>query len=874
MSQSPLKKNKTLVLLDAHAILHRAYHALPPFTSPDGLPTGALYGFASMILKIIRELKPDYIAAAYDLAGPTFRHIAYEEYKGKRAKTDDELIAQFDVSRDLLKAFTIPAYSKEGFEADDIIGTIVEKTKKIKDLSVIIASGDLDALQLIQGKKVQVYTLRKGIQDTVLYDEAGVKERFGFSPEFLIDYKGLRGDASDNIPGVRGIGEKTASTLIQTFGTLENILSLAKKNPEKLKKAGITDRIVALLGDQEEQAIFSKELASIKRDVPISFLLEDARHEDGVPEAGIEFLRKLGFTSIVARLNGLKESVKSEAKNGVSAALSLDKKGLKSIAFMQELFWCTNDGSVFVATETGKVFSLTAGAIAGYKKDVSMLFAKNIKHRAFDSKTLTHIFDAEGVAVSFQDDLQILFWLNDPRKTDPSLSDLLISVGKTGEDIALEAAALPDIYKTLFEEIKKKDLVSVYRDIELPLVPVLFAMEKRGIRVNPRMLSDLGETTEKEIKRLEKEVHMLAGESFLINSPKELSRILFDVLGISAKGVKKTGTGQRSTRFSELTKLAGLHPIIEKIIAYREVGKIHSTYISVLPGLADNEGRIHASFHQTGTVTGRFSSSNPNMQNIPTRSELGDKIRRAFIPSEGAVFLACDYSQIQLRIAALLSKEEAMLDVFRRGEDIHSATASRVFGVPEDKITSEMRRRAKVINFGILYGMGVQALSANLEVSRDEASLFLDNYFRQYPKLFHYFESVKEQARRKGYVETLFGRKRFLPEIHSSLIHIAREAERMAMNAPIQGSEADMIKKAMSGVCEHIEKDARMHGHVHLLLQIHDELLFEVDKEIALYAGEKIASFLEGVYPNKDVDFPVEVKIGPTWADLKPNRKQ
>lgn len=863
------KKNKTLVLLDAHAILHRAYHALPPFTSPEGLPTGALYGFASMILKIIRELKPDYIAAAYDLAGPTFRHIAYKEYKGKRAKTDDELIAQFDVSRDLLKAFSIPAYSREGFEADDIIGTIVEKTKKIKDLSVIIASGDLDALQLIQGKKVQVYTLRKGIQDTVLYDEAGVKERFGFSPEFLIDYKGLRGDPSDNIPGVRGIGEKTASTLIQTFGTLENILSLAKKNPEKLKKAGITDRIVSLLGDQEDQAIFSKELASIKRDVPVVFSLEDSMHKDGIPDEGIAFLRKLGFTSIIARLNGAKESVKSEAQNSAPAALSLDKKGWKSIVSAQELFWCIHESNVFAANETGKVFSLAAGAIAEYKKDISMLFAKNIKHRAFDSKTLMHIFDAEGVAVSFQDDLQILFWLNDPRKTDPSLSDLLLSVGRTGEDIASEVAILPDIYKTLFEEIKKKDLLSVYRDIELPLVPVLFAMEKRGIRINAQILSDLGEKTEKEIKRLEKEIHAYARESFLINSPRELSRILFDVLGISAKGIKKTGTGQRSTRFSELTKLAGLHPIIEKIIAYREVGKIHSTYISVLPGLADNEGRIHASFHQTGTVTGRFSSSDPNMQNIPTRSDLGDEIRRAFIPSDGAVFLACDYSQIQLRIAALLSGEREMLDVFKRGEDIHSATASRVFGVPEKSITPEMRRRAKVINFGILYGMGVQALSANLGVSHDEASLFLTNYFKQYPKLFHYFESVKEQARRKGYVETLFGRKRFLPEIHSRLIHMAREAERMAMNAPIQGSEADMIKKAMRGVCDYIGKDARMRGRVHLLLHIHDELLFEAEKEIAEYAGEKLAAFLEHVHPNKEVDFPVETKIGPTWADLK-----
>ncbi|MDP2676680.1 MAG: DNA polymerase I [bacterium] len=871
MAQKKSNK-KTLVLLDAHAILHRAYHALPPFTSPEGLPTGALYGFASMILKIIRELQPDYIAAAYDLAGPTFRHVAYKDYKGTRAKTDDALIAQFDVSRDLLQALNIPAYSQEGFEADDIIGTIVEKTKQAKDISVIIASGDLDALQLVQDKKVQVYTLRKGIQDTVLYDETAVKERFGFSPEFLLDYKGLRGDASDNIPGVRGIGEKTASLLIQTFGALEHILSLAKNNPETLKKAGITDRIAGLLRDQEEQALFSKELASIKRDVPISFSLEDAAHKDGVPEGGIAFLKKLGFTSIIARLNGTKEVAKNETKDNASAVSVLDKRGWKILASAKELFWCMHNDTIFAVTDAGEVFSLAVKKIAGQKKDITALFKKGAIRHAFDSKALMHAFDAQSIAVSFQDDLQILFWLKDPRKTDPTVADLFLDFDSAGGDIDSQAAALPGIYRALFEEIKKKDLVGVYRDIELPLVPVLFAMEKRGIRIHAPLLMDLGEKTKKEIKRLEKEIHALAGEEFLINSPKELSRVLFDVLGISAKGVKKTGTGQRSTRFSELTKIAGLHPIIEKIISYREVGKIHSTYISVLPDLADEKGRIHTSFHQTGTVTGRFSSSDPNMQNIPTRSDLGDKIRQAFIPSDGMMFLACDYSQIQLRIAALLSGEDAMLSVFKRGEDIHSATASRMFGVGEKDITSEMRRRAKIINFGILYGMGVQALSANLKVSRDEASLFLDNYFKQYPKLFRYFESVKEQARSKGYVETLFGRKRFLPEINSRIIHIEREAERMAMNAPIQGSEADMIKKAMSGVSDYIEKDKRMKGHAHLLLQIHDELLFEAEKEIVSYAVEKLALFLESIYPNKYVDFPVETKIGPTWADLKSTR--
>ncbi|PIR69566.1 MAG: DNA polymerase I [Candidatus Niyogibacteria bacterium CG10_big_fil_rev_8_21_14_0_10_46_36] len=862
-----MHKTKTLVLLDAHAILHRAYHALPSFTSPDGQPTGALYGFATMILKIIRELKPDYIAAAYDVKAPTFRHAAYEAYKGTRAETDDELVSQFDISRDLLRAFHIPAYSKDGFEADDVIGTIVQKVKKTKNLSIIIASGDLDALQLVDGARVQVYTLRKGIQDTVLYDEKAVEERFGFSPELLVDFKGLRGDPSDNIPGVKGIGEKTASTLISHFGTLENILSLAKKNPEKLKSAGIKDRIIGLLCDQAEGAAFSKELATIKRDVPVSFSLEEAAHRDGISEEGVLFLSKLGFTSIIERVQ--RSGAQEKADKDSSAASSLTAQSWKEILRAESLFWAFYDGTAFVVTDAKRIFALPEQDIPKYKKQYIALQEKK-GQKAFDAKSLMHVFDRCGVSLSFTDDIQILFWLKDPRKTDPSLEDVAQTL-RPGKKKTTEGylGLLPELYEELVSELEEKDLLRVYREIEMPVVPVLFSMEKEGICINKTALEQLEKKTGAELVALEKEIHAYAGEKFLINSPKELGRILFDVLGISAKGVKKTGTGQRSTRFSELTKLKGAHPIIEKIMAYREIGKIHSTYISVLPKLAGSDGRIHSVFHQTGTVTGRLSSSDPNMQNIPTRSLLGDHIRRAFVAGPQKVLLACDYSQIQLRIAALLSGEEKMLAVFRRGEDIHSATAAQMFSVPEKDITAEMRRRAKVINFGILYGMGVQALSQNLEVSRNEAGLFLDNYFRQYPKLFAYFETVKEQARKNGYVETMFGRKRFLPDIRSRVIHIQREAERMAINAPIQGSEADMIKKAMSEASREIEKNKTLKGKAKLILQIHDELLFEVDERVSEEASAFIPAVLENIHPHTDIDFPVETKIGLTWADLQ-----
>lgn len=868
MSQVSIKKNKTLVLLDAHAILHRAYHALPPLTSPDGMPTGALYGFASMLLKIIRDLKPDYIAAAYDLKAPTFRHIAYKAYKGTRAKTDDELIAQFNASRDILQAFHIPAYDKEGFEADDIIGTIVEKTKKEKNLSVIIASGDLDTLQLVENKKVQVYTLRKGIQDTLLYDEKAVQERFGFGPLLLVDFKGLKGDASDNIKGIEGIGEKTATDLISRFGSLETILSLAKKNPKKLKNAGVKDRIIGLLQEQKEQALFSKELASIKRDVPISFSLRDAAYREGLSENVISLFKKFGFTSILARMQGAQK--RDEGENNDTAIPPFNDRVKKILLSSKELYWISFDKKIFIITDSQKIYSIGEDEIEKYSESFQRLFKQNIIHRAFDAKTLLHIFDRAGISPSFADDLQILFWLKDPRRTDPSLEIMLTTLVPTeARSLSSRFSFLPHIFRELLSDIERMNLLSVYKDIEMPLIPVLFSMESEGIGIDTALLRNLKTRAEKEIQKLEKDIYAEAGETFLINSPKELSRILFDVLGISSKGIKKTGTGKRSTRFSELTKLKGAHPIVEQIIVYREIGKLYSTYISTLPELAGKDGRIHTTFHQTGTVTGRLSSSDPNMQNIPARSVLADEIRRAFIPREGSVFLVCDYSQIQLRIAALLSREEKMLSIFEKGEDIHTATASEVFNVSEKDVTPEMRRRAKVINFGILYGMGAHALAVNLEVSRDEASLFLDKYFQEYPQLFAYFEKVKEEARAKGYVQTIFGRKRFLPDIHSGLLYIQKEAERMAMNMPIQGSEADMMKKAMEKIFSFIEKTKALQGSIKMILQIHDELLFEVKKETLQEASALIPPVLENIYPNEYVDFPVETKIGPNWADLK-----
>lgn len=865
------KRKKTLVLLDAHAILHRAYHALPSFTSPAGEPTGALYGFASMLLKIIKDFAPDYIAACYDLAAPTFRHIAYKQYKAKRPRVDDELIYQFELSKKLLEAFGIPLYAKESFEADDIIGTIVEKLKKEKDVSIIIASGDLDTLQLVEGKRVQVFTLRKGIQDTVLYDEGAVKERFGFSPRLIVDFKGLKGDPSDNIPGVKGIGEKTAIGLIQKFGTLETILSKAITRPDELKKAGVKDRVVSLLVAEKEEALFSKELASIKKDVPISFSLKETHWGQFNPEELRAFFKKVGFMSLLSRLPVSDSAgiTAADAKKEIGILDPLDKKTWKVLGDSRELYWLLSANSLYIGNRHGELCEIKKEEKNRYKKNIRALIAGKI-HRAFGAKDILHELYEMGIEPEWNDDLQILFWLLHPERGNSSFEEAFsILFPQEPTEFPASYAKADKMYEAMIVEADIKGLLRVYKEIEMPLITPLFLMEKEGILFDASSFGHIATHIEKEMKTLEKRIYTHAGEVFTINSPKELSRVLFEKLAFSSKRIRKTSGGKRSTRYSELIKLKNLHPIIGDVLKYRELGKLFSTYVAVLPRLVAQDGRIHSTFHQTGTATGRLSSSDPNMQNIPVRSELGDEIRRAFIAPRGSVFLACDYSQIQLRIAAFLSRDPKMLAIFERGDDVHSATAAEVFNVKESEVTSEMRRRAKIINFGILYGMGAVSLAENLEVTREEAEIFLQNYFIKFAGLSRYFEEVKQRARGNGYVETLFGRKRFLPDIMSRQPRIQHEAERMAVNMPIQGSEADLIKKAMIQVWHAIQENLALRGSAKMILQIHDELLFEIKKEVLDEALSVIPRVLEEVYPNELVSFPVERKIGPNWADLK-----
>ncbi len=785
MSHSPTHPT-TLVLLDAHAILHRAYHALPGFTSATGEPTGALYGLSLMVLSVMETLKPEYLIACYDLPKPTLRHEAYGAYKAGRAKVDEELIAQLERSKTLIDAFAIPRFEAEGFEADDLLGTIAEAMRIHPDVRVIIASGDMDTLQLVDDKRVQVFTLKKGIKDTVLYDEAHVVERYGFTPKLLPDYKGLRGDPSDNIPGVHGIGEKTALKLVQTFGSLESLFDALEKKSESLTKAGITPRIVELLRTAKDEALFSRELATIRRDAPIDFTLpkDPWRATLDVPRL-LTFLNELGFRSLVPRVRALMGD--------------------------------------------------PANVVVEEKEEVP---------------------DAIAVA-----ETAVALWLLESDRTNPTLEDICEYARVESFDRARAS---------IQKELRDRNLLRVYEDIELPLMPTLRDMERHGVLIDREYLGKLSRRYRAEQKVLEEKIHTQAGREFNINSPRQLGEVLFDELKLGTGKAKRTATGQRSTRENELAKLKGSHPIIEDILEYRELSKLLSTYIDALPTLAGSDGRIHARFLQAGTTTGRISSQNPNLQNIPIRTTRGEAIRGAFVAPEGFALVAADYSQIELRTAAFLSNDKKLIDIFSHGRDIHTEVAAEVFGVPPELVDKEMRRRAKIINFGILYGMGVNALKENLGSTREEAQCYLDEYFKRFAGIARYIDEVKAEVHRTGATHTFFGRRRQFEGIRSPLPYIVSAAERMAVNAPIQGTSADIIKLAMVNMARTIGEHS-LYDDVYLVLTVHDELIFEVrESKLALVAA-LVRDTMEHVMTSeetKGVPLVVEVESGPNWGEM------
>ena len=787
----PKKAKKRLILLDAHAIIHRAYHALPGFSSASGEATGALYGLVTMLMRIVNEFEPDYMVACYDLPGKTFRHEAYDDYKAGRGEAEDDLIEQLQRSRDVCEVFNVPIYDTPGYEADDMLGTIVYQLRKNKDIEIIIASGDMDTLQLVSGDRVQVYTLRKGIKDTVMYNEDAVRERFGFGPELMIDYKGLRGDASDNIPGIAGIGEKTATALITSFGSVEDIYKALDKGEENLKDAGIKKGIIAKLQEGREEAEFSKTLATIRHDAPIEFELPEKEWREGFDlEAAQTLFMELDFRSLVTRL----QDMIGEDVSPVGTALE-------------------KDPSEEEVREVG-----------------------------------------------------IGLWLINSEITHPTLEDIYQHTGTKKWSQAKER---------IIAELDEKELTKVYQHVELPLVPIIDAMHKRGILLDIKHLTKLSKKYHKILDKLEAEIYGYAGTEFNIKSPKQLGEILFDTLQLSTKGLKKTASGARSTRESELQKLKDEHAIIPAILQYRNFQKILSTYVDNIPEMADEKGRLHADFIQTGTTTGRFSSQNPNLQNIPASDEFRKDVRNGFIAEKGYTLVACDYSQIELRVAAILSGEPNFIKVFQEGGDIHAAVAARVFEVDEKDVTVDMRRQAKVINFGIIYGMGVNALRANLGSDRKTAQDFYNTYFERFPGLRDYLDEVKAGALKKGYTETLFGRRRYFPALKSKLPFIRAQAERMAINAPIQGTAtADIIKLALTHVTNRLKKE-KLDKKVFPLLQVHDELVFEIKDDVVDKASAIIKEEMENILQNSfiayesQVPLVVDVVTAKAWGDMK-----
>lgn len=805
---------KTLLLIDAHAYIHRSYHALPPLTTPGGEPIGAIFGLASTLLKVLREIKPDYVAAAFDRPEPTFRKEQFPDYKAHRPPAEADLISQMVKAHELFGKFGIPVSELSGYEADDIIGTFVEKLAH-KDLKIMILTGDLDALQLVKDDSVVVQTPKRGAELS-LYNETSVRERYGLPPEAIPDYKGLVGDPSDNIPGVKGIGPKTATKLLQEFGTIE----------ELYKKLPSSNPIAKKLLPQKECALFSKTLATIKTDVPIDLELGSFTYK-GIPkEVLVPYFTELGFQSLLKRLNG---------DAGVGPAAPLPR---------EEDFFIVRDAE-------------------HARENKETLVSPKLKV-AHSWKEILKQLQREGVTVlpPFFD-IQIAGWLLDPDQNDFSLQAL----GK--RLLKLPSASKEDLLSKLFaffwRKIYEYDLKKVFDEIEMPLMPVLAGMEERGIGVSAKLLRKLRNDIGSETQSLAEAIYHEAGEEFNINSPQQVSRVLFEKLRLGSDKKRKTGTGHARTSKEVLSELRDKHPIVNLILQYRENTKIATGFVEPILASIQKDGRVHTTFLQTGTTTGRLASEKPNLQNIPQESKWSAPLRHAFISKEGFSFLSLDYSQLELRLLAEVSGDEKLRTAFRNGEDIHTTTAMNVFNVPRDWVDAQMRRLAKTLNFGIIYGMGARAFAEAGNLPLEEASKFIAEYFRDFPAVREWQKRVVEEMRTFGFVKNKNGRRRWFLEL---LYDPARgDFERQAINMPIQGLGADILKLAMTQSARLIQ-EKQLGEAVRLLLSIHDELLFEMRDDILMDVLPLFKDAMEHVY-TLSIPLTAEAKRGKNWGDME-----
>ena len=873
------------VLIDGHSIIHRAFYGIPDLTNSEGLHTNAVYGFLNILFKVLEEEQPDYLTVAFDLAAPTFRHLQYEAYKGTRKPMPQELREQVPLLQEVLDAMGILMVSKEGYEADDMLGTTARIARE-RGMEVTIVSGDRDLLQLAEDHvKIRILKTKGGKTITEDYYAADVMEKYQVTPLQFIDVKGLMGDASDNIPGLPGVGEKTATRLIKEYGSIENAHDhLEEIKPNKAREA---------LREYYDQALMSRELAAIKTDCPLEYDWEKAKIGDLFNEKARQLFLRLEFKNLLARFFAQSPAPAVEefffcvedmqgARRICQEAASAESCGLSVVEQQGEIF------GLSVAWSDKEIYYLPAGGQLSdsYLREwIRQLMEESRAVSVLNLKSILSVVETEKKSGIF--DVQIAAYLDNPLKssypyediareylsqTFPSQAELL---GKTGIAKAAEEQAEQLTRMACYMSytayaargplllvLEEKQMWQLYEDIELPLVYVLHDMEKEGIRVKREELARYGEKLQVRIEELEKIIYDRAGEKFNINSPKQLGVILFEKMGLP--GGKKTKTGY-STAADVLEKLAPDHAIVSDILEYRQLTKLKSTYADGLAGYIGEDGRIHSSFNQTITATGRISSTEPNLQNIPIRMELGRLIRKVFVPEEGCVFLDADYSQIELRVLAHCSGDERLIQAYREEKDIHRITASQVFHIPFDQVTDLQRRNAKAVNFGIVYGISSFGLSQDLSITRKEAADYIERYFETYPGVKQFLDGLVSDAKEKGYAKTLFGRRRPMPELSSGNFMQRSFGERVAMNAPIQGTAADIIKIAMIRVHDRLEKE-QMKSR--LILQVHDELLVEARKEEA----EKAAAILrEEMMHAAELSVPLEVDMhqGESWYEAK-----
>ncbi len=873
-------EKKKLLIIDGNSILNRAYYGIRPLSAPDGTPTNAVYGFLNILLKYLEEDTPDYLGVAFDLKAPTFRHNMYADYKAQRKPAPDDFIVQIPLMKEVLEAMDCKCIELEGYEADDIIGT-VSKICDDNNVECSVLTGDKDDLQLASDNTtIKLVVTRMGKTTTTPYNSDAVFEKYGVTPIEYIDVKGLMGDPSDNIPGVKGVGEKTAFSLIKNYNSIENIY-------DKIDEIDVTNSVRNKLKADKDSAFMSKKLATIVRDVPIEFSFEEYEYKNPNTSKLGEIFVRLNFKSFLKKLdlNNVIEEKNIVETIDVSCKSVSSDEALKIIENAGRMYYCLDRELKNIFFSVNETELMTCECNNSFLKKI--FENENILKYGFDIKN--DILSLNKIGVQYFGlgfDVMIAAYINNPSRTKYDIDALCfdylgINFMSRDDDVDKQISMDDDEYdepkeyanellaiiklKGFFEnDIKQNNQEELFYNIEMPLIKVLADMQIQGVYVDKNELEKFGESLKSRIAEITELIYEEAGDEFNINSPQQLGKILFENLELPHG--KKTKRGY-STSVDVLNKLIGFHPIIEHIMEYRVLTKLNSTYVDGLLAVINPEtGRIHSNFNQTVTATGRISSTEPNLQNIPVRTELGRELRRMFVAgSDDEILVDADYSQIELRVLAAISGDDNMCEAFRENQDIHRRTASQVFGVPFDEVSPVMRTRAKAVNFGIVYGIGAYSLAQDLKITRKEADDYIKGYLKHYPKVDKYMKDIVEQARRDGYVSTLYNRRRYLPELKASNKVTQAFGERVARNAPIQGTAADIIKIAMVNVYKRLKKEGLKSK---LILQVHDELIVEAKKD-EKEAVEKIIREEMQNAVTLSVPLPVDLNSGHSWYDTK-----